>query len=63
MIREEQAMFFAAEGYREENFFTEPQLWKTEGALYQKDTTWEPQITEESVLLMRDTLINAGVIE
>ncbi len=63
MIREEQAMFFAAEGFREKDFFSEPRSWKTEGAVYQKDTAWEPQITEGFVLEMRDTLIKAGVIE
>lgn len=63
MIREEQAMFFAAEGFREKDFFTQPLLWEAEGALYRKDTTWSPVITEAHVLSMRDTLMRAGVIE
>lgn len=63
MVQEEQAMFFAAEGFHDSVSFFAPAVWETEGVAYVKDTSWRPVIPAERVLALRDTLIQAGVIK
>ena len=62
MIREEQAMFFAAEGFRDSVSFLAPLIWETEKSAYQKDTVWRTVVTEPAVLSMGDTMLKAGGI-
>lgn len=63
MVEEEQAMFFAAEGFRDSALFHAPLVWQGETGRYNKDTTWNPVIGREKVLKLRDTLMDVGVIE
>lgn len=63
MIEEEQAMFFAAEGFRDGDFFYQPEYWELEGLTFEKDSNWQPRIEAERVRKLRDTLIEVGVIE
>lgn len=63
MVQEEQAMFFAAEGFQDSVSFFAPPVWESEGVSYVKDTSWRPVISTTRVLALRDTLIQAGVIK
>ena len=63
MIREEQAMFFAAEGYQDSVSFFAPLVWETNEMRYRKDTSWRPSVSADYVRRLRDTLIEAEVIE
>lgn len=63
MIREEQAMFFAAEGYQDSVSFFAPLIWETNETRYRKDTSWRPSVSADYVRRLRDTLIEAEVIE
>ncbi len=63
MIREEQAMFFAAEGYQDSVSFFAPLVWEEDGLRYRKDSSWRPIVSADYVRRLRDTLIRADVIE
>jgi len=63
MIREEQAMFFAAEGYQDSVSFFAPAVWEMEEGRYRKDSSWRPIVSADYVQRLRDTLISADVIE
>jgi hypothetical protein len=63
MIEEEQAMFFAAEGFRDNDFFYHPEYWELDGITFEKDTNWQPRIDAVRVRKLRDTLIEVGVID
>ena len=63
MIREEQAMFFAAEGYQDSVSFYAPPVWEIDGTRYRKDSTWQPVVSVDYVRRLRDTLIRADVID
>lgn len=63
MIAEEQANFFAAEGFRDSGLFFAPRIWKIDGAAYAKDTAWRPVVDSQSVVMLRDTLLERGIVE
>ncbi|GEM_PF-2851761 len=63
MIAEEQANFFAAEGFRDSGLFFMPGIWKIDAAGYPKDTTWQPVVDSQTVVMLRDTLLDRGIVE